>query len=72
MKVKLSFEFVNPGTDDISNNNGSHDLDTEFGGRHANGHITKDNWKQVCKMFPCPASNTSLKPPGFGIKIAAY
>ncbi|KAI3331205.1 hypothetical protein F4824DRAFT_504224 [Ustulina deusta] len=59
-------------TDNISDSNGSRNLDTEFGGRHANRHITEDDWKRVCKMFQCPASTTSLKPPGFDIEIAAY
>ncbi|RYC62831.1 hypothetical protein CHU98_g3375 [Xylaria longipes] len=58
--------------DNISDNNGSRDLDIEFGGRHANRHITEDDWRRVCKMFQCPTSTTGLKPPGFGIEIAAY
>lgn len=56
----------------ISGNNGSHELHVEFGGQHANRHITEDDWARVCKMFQCPASTTSLRAPGFGIEIAAY
>ncbi|KAJ3552651.1 hypothetical protein NPX13_g11064 [Xylaria arbuscula] len=56
----------------ISGDNGSHELHVEFGGQHANRHITEDDWARVCKMFQCPASTTNLRPPGFGIEIAAY
>ncbi|KAI3322842.1 hypothetical protein HD806DRAFT_116419 [Xylariaceae sp. AK1471] len=58
--------------DDVPDNPTSRELDTQFGGRHANRHITEDDWRRVCKMFQCPASTTSLRPPGFGIEIAAY
>ncbi|KAI3328242.1 hypothetical protein F4824DRAFT_500966 [Ustulina deusta] len=44
----------------------------EFGGRHANRHITEDEWTSVCKMFQCPTTITSLKPRGFDIEIAPY
>ncbi|KAI0815405.1 hypothetical protein GGR55DRAFT_345359 [Xylaria sp. FL0064] len=66
---QVSTQELQP-VDNISDNNGSRDLDTEFGGRHANRRITEDDWRRVCKMFQCPVS--SLKPPGFDIEIAAY
>ncbi|KAI1157748.1 hypothetical protein F5B18DRAFT_657339 [Nemania serpens] len=58
--------------DNVPDNPKSRELDTEFGGRHANRHITEDDWAKVCKMFQCPMSTTNLRPPGFGIEIAAY
>ncbi|KAI0440988.1 hypothetical protein F4803DRAFT_525420 [Xylaria telfairii] len=56
----------------VSDSYSSRKLDTEFGGRYANRHITNADWARVYKIFQYPAFTTSLKPPGFSIKIAAY
>lgn len=58
--------------DGVSDSHSRRELDSDFGGRYANRHITENDWTRVCKMFQCPASTTILKPPGFGIEIAAY
>ncbi|RYO95237.1 hypothetical protein DL764_007722 [Monosporascus ibericus] len=52
--------------------NGERPASSEFGGRHANRHISDDDWKRLCHLFQCPESTTKLKPPGFSIKILAY
>ncbi|RYO91427.1 hypothetical protein DL766_009851 [Monosporascus sp. MC13-8B] len=52
--------------------NGERPASSEFGGRHANRHISDDDWKRLCHLFQCPESTTKLKPPGFNIEILAY
>ncbi|KAI1319042.1 hypothetical protein F5Y16DRAFT_406112 [Xylariaceae sp. FL0255] len=64
-------ELVSEGS--VSDSPDSPGPGSEFGGQHANHHITEEEWKRVCKMFQCPPeSTTKLKPPGFDIEIAAY
>ncbi|KAJ3564803.1 hypothetical protein NPX13_g7721 [Xylaria arbuscula] len=48
---KVSTQELGP-VSNISGNNGSHELYVEFGGQHANRHITEDDWARSELLYP--------------------